>query len=116
MVIASIFDVLVAPFSWAVQSAENSIISIAFLLMVWVVKKYLVPLIGTEIKQKTAELILRIADDITDELVANYPDKKVYQYLDIAVDKLMEACGVSKEVATRVIKASFGRKGIKAKE
>lgn len=113
MLIASIFDVLVAPFAWVAQSAENSIISIAFLLLVWLVKKYLVPLIGTEIRQKTAELILRIADDITDELVATYPDEKIYQYLDIAIDKLMEACGVSKEVAARAIKASLGRKKIK---
>lgn len=113
MIIASIFDVLLAPFSWVAQSAENSIISIVFLLMVWLVKKYLVPLIGTEIRQKTAELILRIADDITDELVGTYPDEKIYQYLDKAVDKLMEACGVSKEVATRAIKASLARKKMK---
>ena len=113
MLIASIFDVLLAPFGWIAQSAENSLITIAFALMVWLVKKYLLPLIGTEIRQKTAELILRIADDITDELVASSPDEKVYIYLDAAIDKLMEACGVSKQVAARAIKASLGRKKIK---
>ena len=108
--VASIFSsIFTGPVEWGIGG-------LIMILVAWVVKKHLLPFLDTEVKKKMAEYVLLIADEITDQLVAKYPDKKVWVYLDRAVDKIMEVCGVKREVAARAAGASFSRKGIKAKE
>lgn len=107
MLIASIFSsIFTGPVEWGIGG-------LIMILVTWMVKKHLLPFLDTEVKKKMAEYVLLIADEVTDQLVAKYPDKKVWGYLDRAVDKIMEVCGVKKEAATRAAEASFGRKGIK---
>jgi len=59
-----------------------------------------------------AEYVLLIADEVTDQLVAKYPQNELVRWLDVAVDKIMEITGVSKDVATRAAQAALARKGI----
>lgn len=108
--IASIFSsIFTAPADWAVGGLIMIVLS-------WAVKKYLIPFLTTEAKKKMAEYILLIADEVTDQLVAKYPNKDMWKFLDRAVDKIMEICNVKKEVATRAAEAGFARKGIRAPE
>jgi hypothetical protein len=87
--------------------------AILLLLLGWVVKKYLIPYLNTELKKKMAEYTLLIADEVTDQLVAKYPKNELFRWLDQAVDKIREITGVSEEVATRAAQAALARKGIK---
>jgi len=62
-----------------------------------------------------AEYVLLISDDVTDDMVAKYPDNKFWDIIDKSVDKIMEICGVPEEVAKRAAGASLKRKGIENK-
>ena len=86
------------------------------LVVGWAAAKWLIPLLKTEFQKKLAEYILVIADEVTDWLVAKYPEKDIYRYLDAAVDKIMEVCGVKREVAERAAMAAMARKGITEKK
>ena len=59
-----------------------------------------------------AQFIAYIADDVTDELAAKYPEKEWLRYLDEAIDKVIEICGLqdSSEVAKRAVNAAIARK------
>lgn len=108
MLIASIFNVFTGPVEWGA-------FGLALLVLGWLVKAYLKPWLDTTLKKKMAEYVLLIADEVTDQLVAKYPENKFLDFLDRAVDKIIEITGVSQEVATRAAGASLARKGIKAK-
>lgn len=98
--------------SW-IQSPVDATISALLLFFVgWAVKKWLIPFLSTEARKKVAEYVLVIADEVTDWLVAKYPEQDFYDYLDKAVDKIMEVCGVSRPVAERAAAAALGRKRI----
>lgn len=99
-------------FSILQNKAEESLLAIVLIFLGWLVKKHLLPLLNSETKKKIAEHVLLIADDVTDWLTATYPDQKPYKYLDKAIDKIMEVCGVSREVAERAAKAALKRKGV----
>lgn len=86
------------------------VIPLLLLAVGWFTKKYIVPLLKTEIRRSVARYVLLIADEITDWLVMKYPKKKWTEWLDEAIDKLMDVTGVSKSVAERAIKASIARK------
>lgn len=98
--------------SWLTHNTFQALGAILLLLLGWVAQKYLVPYLNTELKKKMAEYVLLIADEVTDQLVAKYPQNELLKWLDQAVDKIMEITGVSKEVATRAAQAAFARKGI----
>ncbi|MBV6341078.1 hypothetical protein [Candidatus Magnetobacterium casense] len=104
MPIFGIFSFMSAPVEWA----GLGLIGIA---IGWLANKYLKPWLNTEIRLKVARYVLLMADEITDQLMVKYPDKKLVEVLDEAVDTLMKVCGVSKEVAERAIKAAIARKG-----
>jgi hypothetical protein len=95
--------------SWLTSNTLEALGAILLLLLGWVAKHYLIPYLNTELKKKMAEYVLLIADEVTDQLVAKYPQNELLKWLDQAVDKIMEITGVSKEVATRAAQA---RKGI----
>lgn len=111
--IFGIFDIITAPFEWITSSVENGIVGIVLLAVGYLTKKYLLPYLKTEMACKMAEYILLIADEVTDQLVAKYPEKDVYKFLDAAIDKIIEVCGVKREVAERAVQAALGRKGLK---
>ncbi|MGB9561869.1 MAG: hypothetical protein ACPL6C_03545 [bacterium] len=96
--------------SLVIRILNVGIIPILLLLLSFFSKKYIVPLLKTEFRRSLARYVLLIADEITDWLVMKYPEKKWTEWLDEAVDKLMEITGVSKGVAERAIKASIARK------
>jgi len=107
-VFLSIFSVLG---DWVTTNTFQALGAILLLVLGWAVRKYLIPFLDTELKKKMAEYVLFIADEVTDQLVAKYPQNELLRWLDEAVDKIMEITGVSKEVATRAAQAALARKG-----
>ena len=100
---------------------ENSIIagfgslfdflgSAVIMLLGYVANRYVIPFLRIGKRQKFAEYIARIADDVTDALRARYPDKNLIVFLDEAVDHIIKITGISPEIARRVISASIARK------
>ena len=84
--------------------------SLGLVMASYVAKKYVIPFLSVGQRQKYAEYLAAIADDVTDELRAKYPDKEWLAHLDEAVDRLIEICGVSRDIARRVVMASVARK------
>ncbi|MFH1700738.1 MAG: hypothetical protein ABIE07_09150 [Candidatus Zixiibacteriota bacterium] len=84
--------------------------ALAGIIISYVSKKYLIPMLNVDKKRKYAAWIAAIADELTDDLVARYPDKKWIEELDKAVDKIIEICGINKDVAERAIRAAATRK------
>ena len=102
--------------NWVTASSFHAIGGILLLFLGWAIKRYLIPFIDTELKRKMAEYILLIADEVTDQLVAKYPQNELFKWLDQAVDKIMEITGASREVATRAAQAALARKGLNLKQ
>jgi hypothetical protein len=98
--------------NWITGNTFSALGALLLLMLGWAVKKYLIPFLNTELKKRMAEYILLIADEVTDQLVAKYPQNELFKWLDQAVDKIMEITGTSKEVATRAAQAALARKGI----
>jgi hypothetical protein len=96
---------------WIAANTLQTLGGLLILLLGWAVKKYLIPFLNTELKKRLAEYVLIIADDVTDQLVARYPKNEVLRWLDLAIDKIMDVTGVSKEVATRAAQAALARRG-----
>lgn len=84
--------------------------SVGLMLAGFLAKQYVIPFLSIGHRQKYAEYIAAIADEVTDELRARYPEKDWLAHLDEAVETLIEICGISREVAMRAIKASAARK------
>ncbi len=108
------FSIFTALGDWITTNTFHALSAVLLLFLGWAVKKYLIPFLDTELKKKTAEYVLLIADEVTDQLVAKYPQNELLKWLDQAVDRIMEITGVSKEVATRAAQAALARKGIKS--
>lgn len=91
--------------------------SLGLLILGWVVQKYVVPFLSTDRKKKLAEHILLIADDVTDYFVLKYPTSNWTEWIDQAVEQIIQITGVNREVAVRAAKAAIARKqmGITAK-
>ncbi len=84
--------------------------SLGLVMASYVAKKYVIPFLSVGQRHRYAEYLAAIADDVTDELRAKYPEKEWLAHLDEAVDRLIEICGVSREIARRVVMASVARK------
>ncbi len=78
----------------------------------WVSAKYLAPFLKIGKRKQFAQWIAVIADEITDELVQRYPDKKWLERLDEAVDRLAEVCQIDKSISGRAVRAAISRKRI----
>ena len=102
--------------SWVTANTFHALGGILLLFLGWAIKRYLIPFVDTELKRKMAEYVLLIADEVTDQLVAKYPQNELFKWLDQAVDKIMEITGASREVATRAAQASLARKGLTPKQ
>lgn len=94
---------------------ESYLLELIVLVIGAVFLKWVKPLLTTAKKKKMAELIAQIADDITDELVAKYPDEKFWHFLNEGVDKVIEICNLKdnakgRNVAARATVAALERK------
>lgn len=76
----------------------------------WVGLRYLAPFLKVGERKRYASWIAVIADEVTDALVARYPDKRWLERLDEAVDVLAEICGVDQKISKRAVEASLSRK------
>ncbi len=84
--------------------------SVAALIFGWAANRYIIPFLQVGRRQKLAALIGQLADEITDELRATYPDSEWLNHLDEAIDRLIEILGIDSEIAARAIKAAAARK------
>ncbi|MDH4222959.1 MAG: hypothetical protein OEV55_05395 [candidate division Zixibacteria bacterium] len=80
------------------------------LVVAWLAKQYLLPYLSTERKRKMATYILLIADEVTDYFRLKYPKLKWTEWLDQAIDKIIDITGATKEVASRAAQAAIARK------
>ncbi len=78
--------------------------------LVWLTNKYLVPFLEVEHRRVYARYIASIADEVTDDLVRRYPNREWLKFIDEAVDKVIEICGIDTEVASRAVSAALSRK------
>jgi len=98
-----------------IQSALfPSLGSLGLLILGWVVQKYLVPYLSTDKKKKLAEHIFLIADDVTDFFLLKYPTSNWTEWIDQAVEQVIQITGVDREVAVRAAKAAIARKQMRA--
>lgn len=92
----------------------EALISIGIVLLGIVIKRYVIPLIKDADALQIAHRVAIIADDVTDHLKIKYPNKNWADWLDKAVDKIVEVLGVKPEVAERAAMAAIERKKKKA--
>ncbi len=83
---------------------------VILLLVTRLTKKYLIPFLVIGKRREYARWIAAIADEVTDDLRARYPDNEWLQHLDEAVDKVIEVCDISREIGRRVTQAALARK------
>ncbi|MEA3296559.1 MAG: hypothetical protein U9R56_01700 [candidate division Zixibacteria bacterium] len=84
--------------------------SVVLALTAHLARKYIIPFLKIGKRQKYAYYIATIADEITDDLRTRYPNKQWLQHIDEAIDRLIEICDISHEIARRAIRASAARK------
>ena len=96
-------------------SYENAILTFLGLAVVFVGKNYLLPFLRIESRRRYAHWIAHLADEITDDLVARYPDNAWLKFVDDSIDKLMEVCGIEHEVAERAVSSALSRKKLPLK-
>lgn len=92
-------------------SAFGILGSIGLLVGGWFTRKHVLPFLKVGKREKYARWIATIADDLTNELRAKYPDRKWINHLDEVVDRLIEMCGISSEIAWRAVRAASARGG-----
>ena len=90
--------------------------SVGMLLLTHAANKYVLPFLKVGKRKRYAELIATIADEITDDLMARYPEKEWLRHLDEAVDALMAVCDIAPEIARRAIRAAMRRRSEAAAE
>ena len=93
-----------------ILSFENALLAILSMLVVFIGKNYLLPFLRVERRRRYAKWIAHLADEVTDDLVSRYPNKRWMKFVDESVDKLMEICGIDKNVAGRAINSAICRK------
>ncbi|MEW5994390.1 MAG: hypothetical protein AB1744_08335 [Candidatus Zixiibacteriota bacterium] len=84
--------------------------SVALVVAGHIANKYVIPFLKVGKRQKYAEYIARIADEVTDDIRSKYPQRQWLKHLDEAVDQLIMICGVTPEIARRAVRAAAARK------
>jgi hypothetical protein len=92
------------------RQALDALGAIILIVVAIVTKRYIVPLLKTQLARETANHLLVIADDVTDYFAQKYPGAHWSIWLDRAIDKIIEITGVGRETATRVARAAIYRK------
>lgn len=90
-------------------SLAGGVWAVIGMVVAYVARRHLLPLLRVERKRRYARWIAAIADDLTDDLRMRYPDRRWVEELDKAVDKIIEICGIDTEVAQRAIRAAAAR-------
>ena len=90
--------------------AYEALAAILLVVVGIITKKYIIPLLTTIHARQTAEYILILADDITDYFAEKYPNAHWSNWLDRAVDKIIDVTGIGEGPAERAVRASIGRK------
>lgn len=106
MLTLSIFSFLYEP----LLALAGGVWGLLAVVVAFLAKNYLVPYLEVERHRRYAEWIAHIADEVTDDLVARYPNQRLLEFLDESVDKVMEICGIPDESARRAVKAAVIRK------
>lgn len=110
MMAFSVFGDMLNFVSSNIGSIIGGVGSAALAVVGWVGSRYLAPLLKIGKRKQFAQWIAVIADEITDALVAKYPNKRWLEALDQAVDKLAEICGINQEISRRAVDAALARK------
>jgi hypothetical protein len=84
--------------------------SVALLVAANVARKYVIPFLQVGKRQKYAEYIATIADEVMDDLKQTYPEKAWLKHLDEAVERLAAICGISADIARRAVNAAVSRR------
>jgi hypothetical protein len=84
--------------------------SVILILVGHLTKKYLIPFLVIGKRRKYAKWIAGIADEVTDDLRARYPENEWLEHLDEAVDKIIEICQISTQIGRRAAQAAVSRK------
>ena len=84
--------------------------SVGLTLVTYLSNRYITPFLKIGRRQRYAEYIAKIADDVTDELREKHPQKDWLKHLDDAVDALIAICGVTPEIARRAVRAAAMRR------
>lgn len=98
----------------SIFAGANSWLSIlgstALMLGSYLTKKYIVPFLRVGKRKQYAQYIALIADEVTDDLRAKYPQSNWLKHLDEAIDALITITGVTQEIASRAVNAATFRK------
>jgi len=94
----------------------NGLMLLISTILIYFANKYLVPFLRVEKHRRYAEWIGRLADELTDDLVVRFPGQEWLRYVDDAIDKLMELCGIEKDIARRAVNSSLERKNAQISE
>ena len=105
-----LFDSILDFFSKHLLDLAGGIWAAVAFVIAFLAKRYLVPLVQVEKHRRYACWIAAIADELTDDLKARYPDRRWVEKLDEAVDRMIEICGIEKEIAKRALSAAAARK------
>ena len=84
--------------------------SLGLMLATYLAQRYVIPFLKVGKRERYAQFIATIADEVTDALRSKYPDKEWLKHLDEAIDSLIAICGVSREIAERAVSAAASRK------
>ena len=84
--------------------------SVILMVVGYIGKKYLIPYLVVAKRRQYAIWIAAIADELTDDLKARYPNNEWIHKLDAAVDRLMDVCDIKKVIAKRAVSAAVARK------
>ncbi|MEZ5360142.1 MAG: hypothetical protein R3F48_15100 [Candidatus Zixiibacteriota bacterium] len=103
---SSVFDFL----GDNVLSLFGGLGSVLGVFISYAANKYIAPLLQVEKNRRYANWISAIADEVTDDLRLKYPNNRWLEELDRAVDKIIDICGIERDVADRAIRAAAGRK------
>jgi len=93
-----------------ISSAE--VLTLATIIFGALARAFLIPWLTESKKKQQAERLLILADDILDDLALAFPDSKLMSLIDAAVEALIKATGIKREVAERVVNATIKRKEV----
>ena len=83
--------------------------SIGLTLATYLANRYIIPFLSIGKRQRYAQYIAAIADELTDGLRGKYPESEWLAHLDEAVDGLIAICNITPEIARRAIQAAAAR-------
>jgi len=84
--------------------------TVVLALVSYVGKKYLIPYLVVAKRRQYAFWIAAIADEVTDDLKARYPNNEWVNHLDAAIDRLIGVCDIKQVIAKRAVHAAVARK------